>query len=68
MRKRKVKEVEEAFEKQRMSRMSKMDEKILRSDKNRAQTLREKQSQSRRNLEFFDQKIKKKADKNEEQL
>ena len=40
MRQRKIKEVEESFEKQRISRISKINEKISRSDKNRAQTLR----------------------------
>ena len=42
MRKRKLKEVEESFEKQRISRISKINQKISKSDKNRAQILREK--------------------------
>lgn len=61
MRKRKLKEVEESFEKQRISRISKINEKISRSDKNRAQTLREKQSRSKKNIQYLDEKIKKKA-------
>jgi hypothetical protein len=68
MKKRKMQELEESYEKQRLSRISKIDEKISRSDKNRSQTLREKQTRSKRNLECFDQKIKKIEHENEEEL
>ena len=50
MRKRKIKEVEESCEKLRISRISKMNEKLSRSDKNRAQTLRKIKSRSKKNL------------------
>ena len=51
--------MEEEYERLRSSRASKMDQKISRSDKNRAQSIRERQSRSRKNLEFHDEKIKK---------
>jgi len=50
MRKRKIKEVEESYEKLRISRITKMNEKISRSYKNREQTLREIQSKSKKKL------------------
>lgn len=60
MKKRKLQELEDNYERERVNRITKMDLKISRSDQNRAQTLREKQTKSKRNLEFVDQKIKKK--------
>lgn len=45
-----------------------MDQKISRSDKNRTQSIKERQSRSRKNLEFFDEKIKKIGNKNEKEL
>lgn len=68
MRREKVQQMEEEYERLRSSRASKMDQKISRSDRNRAQSIRERQSRSRRNLEFHDEKIKKIGKNNEKEL
>lgn len=59
MKKRKIKELEDIYEKERASKISRINLKASRSDKNREISLREKQMRTKRQLESVDHVRKK---------
>jgi hypothetical protein len=60
LKKRRLQEIESAYEKERENRMSRISFKISRSDKNRETSLKERRTKTRRDLEWVD-KVKKKV-------
>lgn len=59
MKKRKIKELEDIYEKERANKISRINLKASRSDKNREISLREKQMRTKRQLESVDHVRKK---------
>jgi hypothetical protein len=54
MKKRKIKDLEDIYEKERNNRMSRISFKASRSDKNREMSLKEKQMRTKRQLDSVD--------------
>lgn len=59
MKKRKIKELEDIYEKERANKISRINLKASRSDKNREMSLRDKQMRTKRQLESVDNVRKK---------
>lgn len=68
MKRRKLREMEEEYEKNRNSRIQTISSKLSKSDRNRSLTLREKQAKSKRNSEYFESIKKKIEHTHEEEL
>lgn len=68
MKRKKLRELQQIYEKERSNRISRINLKISRSDKNREMSLKEKRTRTKKNLDYVDAVRKKNQHENEEEL